>query len=110
MPEIEIRHTLECDVDTYWKCVFDDEYNRRLYMDVLKFRECKTLSNEDRGATKTRKLHLNPPPADLPAPVAKVVGDLSWDEEGTFDTKTKRYRFKVKPASMPDKTTIENEI
>jgi hypothetical protein len=110
MPEIEIRHTLDCDVDTYWKCVFDDEYNRRLYMDVLKFRECKTLANEDRGATRVRKLHLNPPPADLPAPIAKVIGDLSWDEEGTFDTKTKRYRFKVRPASMPDKTSIEGEI
>jgi hypothetical protein len=110
MPEIEIRHTMDCDIDTYWKCVFDEEYNRRLYIDVLKFRECKTISQNTTGDKWTRKLHLNPPPADLPGPVAKVIGDLSWDEEGSFDPKTKRYRFKVRPASMPDKTTIEGEI
>jgi hypothetical protein len=110
MPSIEIRHAMDCDVDTYWKCVFDDEYNRRLYMDVLKFREAKTLSQNDTGDKKTRKLYLNPPPADLPGPVAKVLGDLSWHEEGSFDTKTKRYRFKVIPASAADKTTIEGEI
>lgn len=110
MPVIEIRHTMDCDVDTYWKCVFDEEYNRRLYLDALKFRDCKTLSSEDKGDKRTRKLYLNPPPADLPGPVAKVIGDLSWHEEGTFDKATKRYKFKVTPASLPEKTTIEGEI
>lgn len=110
MPVIEIRHTMECDVDTYWKCVFDEEYNRRLYIDRLKFRACKTLAQDTGGDSWTRKLYLNPPPADLPGPVAKIIGDLSWHEEGSFDTKTKRYRFKVRPSSLPEKTTIEGEI
>lgn len=110
MPEHEIRHPMECDIDTYWRCVFDEEYNRRLYMDVLRFREMKLLSQEDKGDKRTRRLYLNPPPADLPGPIQKVIGDLSWHEEGSFDTKTKRYRFKVIPASLPDKTTIEGEI
>lgn len=110
MPVIEIRHAMECDVDTYWKCVFDEEYNRRLYTDRLKFREIKTISQSTTGDVWTRKLYLNPPPADLPGPVAKIIGDLSWHEEGSFDTKSKRYRFKVRPASLPEKTTIEGEI
>ncbi len=110
MPEIEIRHVIDCDVDTYWRCVFDNEYNDRLYEQALKFREVKTLVNEDRGATRARKVHLNPPPADLPGPVQKVIGDLSWDEEGTFDKSAKRYRFKIRPASLPDKTHIEGEV
>jgi len=110
MSEQQFRHTMECDNDAYWKCVFDEEYNRRLYMDVLKFRELKRISQEEKGDTITRKLFLNPPPADLPGPIAKVVGDLSWTEEGTYDKKTGRYTFKVTPASMPDKTKIHGEI
>ena len=38
MADLEIRHLMDCDTETYWKCVFDDEYNRRLY-ETLKFRE-----------------------------------------------------------------------
>jgi hypothetical protein len=110
MPEQTMRHAMACSADTYWKCVFDEEYNRRLYVDELKFRDLKTLEQEEKGDTIRRKLYLNPPPADLPGPVAKVVGDLSWVEEGTYDKKTGRYRFKVTTASMPDKTHIDGEI
>lgn len=111
MPDQESRNTMDCTPETYWKCVFDEEYNRRLYFDSLKFREFKQLSQTDgANGTRSRKLYLNPPPADLPAPVAKVVGDISWTEEGTYDPKTGRYKFKVTPASLPDKTHISGEI
>jgi Protein of unknown function (DUF2505) len=110
MAEQLIRHVVACDTDTYFKCVFDEEYNRRLYLDVLKFRELKPLSQEDKPDTITRKLYLNPAKMDLPGPIAKVVGDLSWVEEGTYDKKTKRYRFKVTPGSNAEKTRIEGEI
>ena len=110
MSELTIRHDIESDADTYWKCVWDEEYNRRLYMDVLKFRECTRLSQTDSGDTITRRIKLNPPATDLPGPIAKVVGDLSWIEEGTFDKKTGRYRVKVVTASMPDKTHIAGEL
>lgn len=109
MGDHEIRHTLDCDIDTYWRCVFDEEYNRRLY-EVLKFRDFKYVAQENRGENKYRKMYLNPPPADLPAPVAKVIGDISWHEEGTWDAKTKRYKFKILPASLPDKTHINGEV
>ncbi|MBK7402471.1 MAG: DUF2505 domain-containing protein [Myxococcales bacterium] len=111
MPEQEIRNSMDCSVDAYWKCVFDEEYNRRLYLEALKFREFKLLSQTDgANGSRSRKVYLNPPAADLPGPVAKVVGDLSWTEEGTWDPKTGRYKFKVTPASLPDKTRIDGEI
>jgi hypothetical protein len=110
MSDFTIRHAIDCDSDTYWKCVWDEEYNRRLYMDVLKFRECTRLSQEDKGDVITRRIRLNPPAVDLPAPVAKVIGDLSWVEEGTFDKKTGKYRVKVITGSMPDKTHISGEL
>ena len=110
MSEQESRHVLACDTETYFKCVFDEDYNRRLYLDVLKFRELKLLSQEDTGDTITRKVYLNPPKMDLPGPIAKVVGDLSWVEEGTYDKKTQRYRFKITPGSMPERSKIEGQV
>ena len=110
MPELMIRHTLKCDAEAYWRCVFDEQYNRRLYLDILKFREFKMLSHQETADGSTRRIHLNPPATELPAPVAKVVGDLSWVEDGTYTKATRRYRFKCIPASMPDKTQIAGEL
>lgn len=110
MSDLLIRHAIDCDPDTYWKCVWDEEYNRRLYMDILKFRECTRLSQDDKGDVITRRIKLNPPPMDLPAAVTKVIGDVSWIEDGTFDKKTGKYRVKVLTSSMPDKTHISGEL
>ena len=110
MPEQTMRHPMDCDADAYWRCVFDAEYNSRLYLERLQFRECTLLEQHDEGDRIHRRMRLNPPPADLPGPVAKVIGDLSWIEEGTFDKKTKRYAFVITAASKPDKTHISGEI
>jgi Protein of unknown function (DUF2505) len=109
MTDLTIRHSMACDVDTYWRCVFDAEYNQRLYAS-MNFRECTVLDQKETDTTITRRVRLNPPPADLPGPVAKVVGDLSWVEEGTFDKATKRYRFKITTAALPEKTHISGEV
>ncbi len=110
MPEQTMRHPMACDADAYWRCVFDEEYNTRLYLERLHFRECTLLEQHDEGDHIRRRMRLNPPPANLPGPVAKVIGDLSWVEEGTFDKKAKRYAFVITPASKPDKTRISGEI
>jgi hypothetical protein len=110
MSELTIRHEIDCDADTYWRCVWDEEYNRRLYMDVLKFRECTRLMQEEKGDQISRRIKLNPPAVDLPAPVAKAIGDIGWIEEGTFDKKTGHYKVKVIPASLPEKTHIFGEL
>lgn len=110
MPEQIMRHPMECDTDTYWRCVFDDEYSRRLYVEQLHFREFTVLEQKEDEARIHRKLRLNPPPADLPGPIQKVIGDLSWVEEATFDKKTQRYAFVITPASKPDRTHISGEV
>jgi hypothetical protein len=106
MPDVKIRHELDCDAETYWmKCVFNDDYNKRLYLDTLKFPEFKLLEQEDAGDTIRRKLHLSPSLEGMPGPVKKAMGDkFSWIEEGTLDKKTNRYTFKITPSSMADKT------
>jgi hypothetical protein len=110
MPELVIRHTMRCDATQYWRCVFDEEYNRRLYLDRLHFREFALLEQTDAGASIRRRVRLNPPATDLPGPVAKVVGDVSWIEEGTWTRATDRYAFRTITASLPDKTRIAGEL
>jgi len=112
MPEIKIRHELQCDTDTYFeKCLFNAEYNQRLFIDQLKFPGYKVLEQKDNGDTITRRIHISPPLDGLPGAVKKAVGDsFSYVEEGSYDKKTKRYTFKVIPSAMPDKSKTSGEL
>ena len=106
MPEVTLRHEFDCDEDTFWeKVIFSEEFNRRLYLDILKFPGFKLLEQRDEGDKRFRRVHLDPPLGNVPAPVRKVVGDkLSYVEEGTYDKHTRRYEFNVTPSTMADKT------
>ncbi|MFO0679639.1 MAG: DUF2505 family protein [Polyangiaceae bacterium] len=111
MAEITIRHELDCDEDTFWKCVFDDEYNRRLYLERLQFPGYKILEQKDEATSILRKVHIDPPVAGLPGPVKKLVGDrLSYVEEGTFDKAKKRYTFTVRPSTLAEKTSTKGDL
>src|SRR5580693_4539314 len=105
MAEVTLRHELDCDEDTYWeKCVFNDEYNRRLYLETLKFPGFKVLSHNDGPTKLTRKVHIDPPVTGMPGPIKKLLGDrFGYDEEGTFDKATKRYTFTVTPTTLAEK-------
>ena len=111
MPEITVVHELDCDEDTFWHgCTFNEEFNRQLYLETLKFPGYDG-SNVDSATTVTRKVRIDPPLTGLPGPVKKVLGDrFAYVEEGTFDKATKRYRFKVTPTTMPEKTTTTGEM
>ena len=112
MPEITLRHDFATDEDTYWaKCVFDADFNRKLYIEGLKFPVWKLLDSKDDDERLWRRVQVDPPVGNLPGPVKKVIGDrLSYVEEGTFDKKTKRYSFKVTPSTMADKTKVAGEM
>ena len=112
MPDISLRHEFATDEDTYWtKCVFDAEFNKKLYIDALKFPVWKLLDSKDDDAKIWRRVQVDPPVGNLPGPVKKVIGDrLSYVEEGTFDKKTKRYVFKVTPSTMAEKTKVAGEM
>jgi hypothetical protein len=112
MPEITLRHDFECDEDTYWhKIVFDRDFNRRLYLEALRFPAYELLEQKEDDQRLTRKVHIDPPLGNLPGPVKKVIGDrFSYVEEGTFDKKTRRYAFKVTPSTMADKSKNFGEL
>jgi hypothetical protein len=112
MPEVTLRHEIDTDEDTYWaKCVFDADFNKKLYIDALKFPQWKLLDSKEDDAKIWRKVQVDPPTGDMPGAVKKVIGDrLSYVEEGTFDRKTKRYTFKVTPSTLAEKTKVSGEM
>ncbi len=112
MPDLTLRHEIDTDEDTYWaRCVFDADFNKKLYIDALKFPEWKLVDSKDDDAKTWRKVQVDPPTGNMPAAVKKVLGDrLSYVEEGTFDKKTKRYSFKVTPSTLADKTKVAGEM
>ncbi|MFO0640128.1 MAG: DUF2505 family protein [Polyangiaceae bacterium] len=112
MAETTIVDEFECTEETYWtKCHFDPEYNRRLYLEQLKFPGWKLLETKTEGDKTTRRVHLDPPVGNLPGPVKKLIGDsFSYTEVGTYDKKTGRYTFTITPSTMADKTKTEGEI
>lgn len=112
MPEITIKHDIDCDEDTFWnECVFNDEYNKKLYLETLRFPGYQVLESADHESTRTRTVRIDPPVTGIPGPVKKVLGDrFAYTEKGTFDKKTKRYTFTVTPSAMADKTHTSGEL
>lgn len=112
MPTIDLRHEIHCDEDTYWsKIVFDEAFNKKLFLDGLKFPGWSVLSSKDDDDKLTRRVQVDPPVGSLPSALKKVIGDrLSYVEEGVFDKKAKRYAFKVAPSTLADKTTVKGEL
>jgi len=112
MASVTLKHELGCSAETYVeKCVFSEDFNRRLHVDVLKFPGFKLLEQSTEGTVWKRRAQIDPPTTGIPGPLKKVIGDkLSYIEEGEYDTKTKKYTFKVIPSTMPDKTKISGEL
>lgn len=112
MAEIRVEHTFNCNVETFWdRIFFDPDYNRRLFLEVLKFPEWKVTRNEDTGERIERSCEATPRLGDLPGPLKKVVGEgVRYREEGVFDKAAKRYRMRVVPNKLSDKLGIDCEL
>jgi hypothetical protein len=112
MASLVLRHEMDCDADTYWeKCVLTEEYNRRLFLEELKFLKYELIEQKDAGESVTRRVKAEPESANLPGPLKKVVGDsLGYTEEGTYDRKSKVYSFRTTPAAFPDKVKIHGTM
>jgi hypothetical protein len=112
MPDVNLRHEIDCDEDTFWdKCFFNEDYLTHLFMDELKMKGFKILEQHDDGKVLTRKVQVDPPVVGVPAPVKKAIGDtFTYVEDGTFDRAAKRFKFKVLPSAFGDKAKIFGEV
>jgi hypothetical protein len=112
MSDLTLRHEMNCDADTYWeKCVLDEGYNQRLFLEGLRFKSYELVEQKDLGDTVTRRAKADPQPPNVPAAVKKVIGEsFGYVEDGTYDRKTKIYTFKTTPNAFGDKVKISGTM
>jgi hypothetical protein len=112
MTDVRIEHVYNCSEDTFWNQIFfDEEYNRRLFAERLKFPVWKEIRREDRGNELFRVVEVVPRLGEMPAPLKKVVGDnVRYEEHGTYDKQSRRYRIKVIPNKLADKVSVEGDL
>ncbi len=107
---LQMDHEYRCGVGTFWeKMFFDEEYNRRLFLDGLHYKFFEQLELTDRPDSILRRVK-GCPKSDIPAAVQKVLADLSYTEELVWDKATKKARFKNFPATMANKIRIEGTL
>lgn len=112
MAEIRVEHVFKCSEETFWtKIFFDDEYNRRLFQEILKFPVWRVKKSEERGDEVLRTIEASPPIGDLPGALKAVIGDnAGYEERGVFNKKTRRYQVQVVPNRMADKISVNIEM
>src|SRR5262245_13305239 len=112
MADARIEHVFNCSAETFWeKVFFDEEYNRRLFKEELRFPVWRELKREDRGGELYRVVEVVPHVGELPGPLKAVVGEgIGYEEHGTLDKKTHRYKVEVKPNKMADKVFVKLEM
>jgi hypothetical protein len=106
--DTRIVHTYNCSESTFWDELFlDEEYNRRLYLEALRFHAWKVVKNETVGDEVHRDIEVVPRLGDMPGPMKKVLGDnLKYREEGVFNKAERRYSLRIIPSTLADKTQV----
>jgi len=105
-----IKHTIDTDVDTFWKLFFDAEFNRSLFVDGLHFTVYQVLEDvrEPSGAGR-RRLECSPK-VDLPAPARKIFGEsVGYTEIGRYDPTQRKYFAEVVPKVAAEKLKTTSE-
>jgi hypothetical protein len=112
MPDFRVEHTFNCSEESFWsKVFFDEDYNRRLFLERLKFSVWRELSREERGNEIHRVIEAAPPVGDLPGALKAVVGEgVGYKEHGVFDRAARRYTVRVEPNRMADKIQVQLEM
>jgi len=105
-------HTYNVSEDTFWdKLFFDEEYNRRLYLEALKFHDWKVEKHEDRDTEVHRSINVAPRLGDLPGPMKKVLGDnIRYTEAGVLDKAKRRYKINIIPSALAGKLLVSGEM
>jgi len=111
MAETHIEHLINGSEDTFWKLFFDPEYNRVLFLEVLRFDAWSISSQDETELRIERVVDAVPPIGDLPGPLKKFVENgAGYRERGSFDKKTKRMNIVVEPSALPGKITVTGVI
>jgi hypothetical protein len=107
---MQIRDAFDISVERFWESVFfDEEYNRRLYLDALGFTgfELRENARTDGG---WRRVLWAEPGAEAPAPVRKVAGSIGYTETGRYDPADGVYRFQMRTDRASERIDMRGRI
>lgn len=112
MSQFRIQHTLPIGAETFWNKIFlNDEFNRFLYLERLRFRSYEAKKEAPEPDGSVRMVIVSQPQAHMPMAVQKLVGEtLRYVERGRFDAPTQRYTFTIEPPNYGDKIEIAGEL
>jgi hypothetical protein len=103
MIKMTLTHEINCDVDTFWRLFFDQEFNDALYKTVLGFTKYEVVESKDSDTQRTRKVSAIPK-VNLPGPVAKLLGPgFGYIEDGVWDKNSKVWTWTMTTNQLSDK-------
>ncbi len=104
-----MNHDIEASEEKFWKMFLDGALTEQLFKE-LGFPKWKLIESRDSGDEVYREIE-GVPKMEVPGAVAKVFGPgFGYLEKGTFDKKTRTYRFKMKMNTMTDKLRLEGTV
>lgn len=104
---VRIEHTFDCSEKAFWETFQDQEYNRQMFQERMKFPRWEVTSLKKEGAIVSRVVEVEPYVTEMPGPIKKVIGDsVRYREEGRLDLEKKCYELKVIPGKLADKLLI----
>jgi hypothetical protein len=104
-------NTIRCNASTYWNYSLTENYNRQLYVEVLKYREYRLLHEEDTGDRVCRRIQYAPPPP--PGPLRTLAGRFRASlltEELVFDRSTGSASIAYIPDAHAARTALRADI
>jgi hypothetical protein len=105
-----MRHDIECTPERFWELFFDNELQKRIFLQELAFPKWEVIDHKETEKEIVR-LAKAIPKLDAPAAVTKVLGSgFGYTEEGRFDKASKVYRFVIKPSTLADKLKNEGSV
>jgi hypothetical protein len=104
---VRIEHDFECSVEAFWETFLNDDYNKEMFCQRMKFPRWEPVSFELKEDEMRRVVEVEPYVAELPGPIKKVIGDnVRYREEGKLDRKSGCYSFRIVPAKLADKILV----
>jgi hypothetical protein len=104
-----MEHVIHCAPERLWELYFDNAFNVEMYERGLGFPSCKVLERREQGDRIIRRMAMIPK-IDMPAAVAKLVGDkVGFEERADYDRKAGLFRFQIILAAF-DKARVEGTM
>ncbi len=104
MIQIEARHVIHCDEETFWELFFSPKINAEMYCDVLRFQFLDMLEDREDERTRVRKLAAEPRVRALPLQIQALLGrNFRYVEDSVFDKAARTWSWTMTPNVLQDR-------